>query len=104
MAARRRVVWAPRAQAALDEAVEYVARDSVSGALRVLEQALAAADSLATLSERGRVVPELGEPNTREIFVFRYRLLYEVQPSAVRIVAFLHGARDFERWRRETER
>ena len=104
MAARRRVIWAPRAQAALDEAVEFVAQDSVSGAFRVLEQALAAADSLATLSERGRIVPEFSQPNTREIFVFRYRLLYEVEPDAVHIVAFLHGPRDFERWRRETER
>ncbi len=104
MAARRRVVWAPRAQAALDEAVEFAAQDSVSGALRVLEQALSAAESLATLSDRGRVVPELSQPSIREIFVFRYRLLYEVEPDVVRIVAFLHGARDFERWRRETER
>jgi plasmid stabilization system protein ParE len=59
---------------------------------------------LATLSERGRVVPELSQPDTREIFVFRFRLLYDVEPEAVRIVAFLHGTRDFERWRRETER
>jgi plasmid stabilization system protein ParE len=66
----------------------------------VLEQALAAADSLTTLSERGRVVPEVGRPALREVFVFRYRLLYEVQRDLVRIVAFLHGARDFESWRR----
>jgi toxin ParE1/3/4 len=104
VAARRRVVWAPRAQAALDEAVECASQDSVPGALRVLEQALAAAESLATLAERGRVVPELNEPNTREIFVFRYRLSYEVAPEVVRIVAFLQGARAFVRWRRESER
>ncbi len=95
MAARRRVIWAPRAQTALDESVEFVAQDSLPGALRVLEQALAAADSLATLSERGRVVPEYDDPQLREIFVFRYRLLYELHPDLVRIVAFLHGAQDF---------
>lgn len=75
----------------------------MAGALRVLEQALVAAESLATLSERGRVVPELLDPATREVFVFCSRLLYEVSASEVRIVAFLHGARDFERWRREEE-
>ncbi len=100
MAARRRVVWAPRAQAALDEAVAFVAQDSPSGALRILEQALAAGASLATLSERGRVVPERNNPGLREVFVFRYRLLYEVHPDLVRVVAFLHGARDFESWQR----
>jgi plasmid stabilization system protein ParE len=32
--------------------------------------------------------------------VFRHRLLYEVHPDLVRVVAFLHGARDFESWQR----
>ena len=100
MASRRRVVWAPRARTALDEVIEFVSEQSPEGALRVLDQALAAADSLATLSERGRPVPELNDPALREIFVFRYRLLYEVHPDRVRIVAFLHGARDFDSWRR----
>lgn len=100
MAARRRVIWAPRAQVALDEAVASVAEESAAGALRVLDQALAAADSLEILSERGRVVPERNDPTLREIFVFRYRLLYEVHPDLVRIVGFLHGARDFASWQR----
>jgi plasmid stabilization system protein ParE len=85
---------------ALDDVIEFVAEDSTQGALRILEQALAAAESLATLSERGRIVPELGHVGLRELFVFRYRMLYEVQPERVRIVAFPHGARDFESWRR----
>jgi plasmid stabilization system protein ParE len=100
VATRRRVVWAPRAQAALDEAIAFVAQGSTTGALRILEQALAAANSLATLSERGRVVPERNEPRLREVLVFRYRLLYEVHADMVRVVAFLPGARDFESWRR----
>ena len=100
MAPRRRVVWAPRAQTALDEAVEFIAEHSTEGALHVLDQALSAATSLSTLSERGRLVPEVNDSSLREIFVFRYRLIYEVHSDRVRIVAFLHGARDFDSWRR----
>ena len=100
MAARRRVIWSPRARAALDEAVAFVAQDTRHGALQVLEQTLAAAHSLATLSARGHLVREINRSELREIFVFRYRLVYEVEPDVVRIVAFLHGARDFESWRR----
>jgi toxin ParE1/3/4 len=80
--------------------VVFVAQESPAGALTILDQALAAADSLATLSERGRIVPERNDPGLREIFVFRYRLLYEVHSDLVRIVAFLHGARDFASWQR----
>ena len=91
----KRVVWTLAARDALDEALTYIAQDSQSGAVAVLEQALAAADALATLSERGRIVPELRDPSIREIFVYNYRLLYEVTDTEVRIVAFVHGARDF---------
>jgi hypothetical protein len=57
----------------------------------VLEEALRAGASLATLSERGRIVPELSDPRVRELFVFKYRLMYRVEERRVVIVAFLHG-------------
>ena len=97
---RRRVIWTDQARVALDDVLTYVAEESLDGARAVLEQALAAAEALATLSERGRVVPELDDPSVREVFVYSYRLLYEVTESEVRILAFLHGARDFGKWRR----
>jgi len=67
----------------------------------MLVQALEAAASLADLSERGRVVPEQDDAAIREVFVGKYRLLYEVTPSQVLILTFLHGARDFAKWREE---
>jgi len=90
-----RVVWSQAALSALEEALEYIAADSPSAARHVAEQAMAAADSLAMLSERGRVGPEVGDPSVREVFVFRYRLMYELAANEVRILAFVHGARDF---------
>jgi plasmid stabilization system protein ParE len=101
VANRRGVVWTPEARRSLDEVLDFVARDSRDGATNVLEQALAAARSLETLADRGRIVPELADGSIREIFVYRYRLMYRVQDDAVVILAFIHGARDFERWRFE---
>jgi plasmid stabilization system protein ParE len=86
----------------LDEAVGFIAGDSLDAALKLLVQALDAAGSLATLSQRGRMVPEIEDRNTREIFVQRYRLIYEVHPTRVNLLAFLHGARDCQKWRSET--
>ena len=83
----------------LDEAVGYIAPDSLAAAQRLLIGTLEAAASLETFSGRGRRVPEVEDPNTREIFVQRYRLIYEVHPTEVYVLAFLHGARDFEQWR-----
>ena len=102
MAARiRDVVWAESAQRALDDILTDIALESPSGAAKVLIRALDVADRLSTLSERGRVVPELGESTLREVFVYEYRLLYRVGEDRVVIRAFLHGARDFSKWRRE---
>ena len=83
----------------LDAAVAYVAQDSRPPAQRLLIQALDTAASLATLSERGRLVPEFNQPAVRELFVQRYRLIYEVTPAEVQILAFVHGARDLTRLR-----
>lgn len=85
----------------LDDAVAYLAQDSRPAAERLLIAALQAAVSLEAFSERGRVVPELDQPTIRELFVQRYRLLYEVGPVEVQILAFVHGARDLTRWQAE---
>lgn len=103
MATRRReIIWTQRARDALDEAVAYVARDSTDSALDLLERALVGAQSLQTLTERGRIVPELDDPAVRELFVYRYRLIYQVSESTATVLGFLHGARDFNRWWRES--
>ena len=78
----------------LDDAVSYVAQDSHPAAQRLLIQALEAASSLDVFGERGRIVPELNQPNVRQLLVQRYRLLYEVTQTEVHILAFVHGARD----------
>lgn len=97
MAERQRaVIWTPGARTDLDEIVAYIARDSLPSALAFLEEAFTAAESLLTLSERGRVVPELNDPRVRELFVKRYRLLYEVHEQEIHVLAVLHGAREFK--------
>lgn len=101
---RRRVVWALEAQVALNAALEFIAEDSPVGARRVLDAAIDLAASLETLADRGRSVPEYDDPEVREVFVYSYRLMYRVEANTVTILAFLHGARDFERWNRGRRR
>jgi len=87
----------------LDAAISYIAKDSLPAAQRMLERAVETAASLAILSERGRVVPELETPTIREVFVQRYRLIYDVHEARVEVLAFLHGARDFAKWQASNE-
>ena len=92
----RAVIWTPGARTDLDEIVAYITRDSLQSALAFLEEAFTAAESLAKLSERGRVVPELNDPAVRELFIERYRLLYEIHEREIQVLAVLHSAREFK--------
>jgi len=83
---RRRVVWTEQAQSALDEILGFIATDSPQGARSLLGEALGAANGLATFSARGRIVPEIEDVSTREVFVPRYRLIYEVAGEEVLIL------------------
>jgi toxin ParE1/3/4 len=100
VATRRSVVWTQLARDGLDEVIAYIAEDSPEAAEKVLEVVLGVAESLSVFSDRGHVVPELADRSIREVFVYRYRMIYEVLPSEVRILALIHGARDFDRWLR----
>lgn len=44
----------------------------------------------------GRTVPEIGDENTRERFIYSYRLIYRIEPNRILIVAVIHGKRLLE--------
>lgn len=91
----REVVWAPRARSDARLAVDYIRKDSPEAARRFASALVTAGRSLAELSERGRVVPELGDPAVRELLLSRYRVVYEVFANRVAIVRVIHASRDF---------
>jgi plasmid stabilization system protein ParE len=64
--------------------------------------ALESAASLRDFAYRGRLVPEIADESIREVFVYRYRLMYRVRDRSVEIVAFIHSARDFQNWRHDS--
>ena len=89
----REVVWSLLATADLESIVEHIFRDSEFYAAAVARELVAAARSLATFSERGRMVPEYDDRNVREIIVRRYRLVYRVESNRVEVLRIIHGAR-----------
>lgn len=98
----RKVAWAEAAWSDLDDVSEHIGKDSPHYAAAFVGEVCDAARSLAYLAERGRIVPEFGDPSVRELFVRRYRLIYQVTEQAVYIIGFVHGARDLlALWQRQ---
>jgi toxin ParE1/3/4 len=89
-----RLIWSDRALDELDLIVVYVAQTSPQNAKAIARRAFARADLLLDQPRQGRRLPEnRTDRDLREVFVHRWRLIYEVMPDAVVIVAVIHGAR-----------
>lgn len=98
----RKVIWSYEATADLGSLAEYIERDSVFYAAAFVKEILNASRSLNKFSERGRIVPELTNPNIRELFVREYRLIYSIEEPRVIILGLIHGKRDPKRlWKKE---
>jgi toxin ParE1/3/4 len=82
-----RIVWSPLAIERAHEAAKYIARDKPEAARSWLEGVFEAVDRLEAFPESGRMVPEIGLPEYREI-VYRksYRIVYYLDKSTVRIL------------------
>jgi plasmid stabilization system protein ParE len=90
----RTVRWTETATQDIEEAAAFIGRDSRYYAAALVRETRAAAQSLRTFAERGRVVPEIDAPDIHEIFVGSYRLIYQITADHIFILAFVHGARD----------
>ena len=88
-----KIVWAPVAHRDLEAIADYIAADSPAGAAAFVDRLVDAAERLASFPQSGRMIPEIGDPQSREIVVGAYRLMYHVEQESVIIVAIVHGAR-----------
>ena len=90
------VKWSPEATEDLESIAEYIARDSEFYARSVVSKILAISRKISEQPMIGRIVPEIGEQEIRERFVYSYRLVYRIQNSTITIVAIIHGKRLLE--------
>jgi toxin ParE1/3/4 len=87
----RRIEWTEDAVANLDAIADYISAFNPAAAQRLAERLIAAADSLAEFSERGR---DAGEGRREMTIVWPYVLRYRVEAERVVILRIRHGARD----------
>jgi len=91
-----KVVWSPEAIEDLLSIAEYIERGSEFYARAVVIKILDISRSIKNIPSRGRVVPEVGDDNIRELFVYSYCVIYQIQESEILIVAVIHGKQLFE--------
>lgn len=90
------IVWSQPAREDLRLIHQYIAHDSKHYATRVVQDIAEKVETLLTLPRIGRVVPEIGEPDVREIGMYSYRIMYELIGEALYIHGVIHKRRDFK--------
>jgi plasmid stabilization system protein ParE len=83
------------ARADLHDIVRYISLDAPDRALQFGQFLVSRVKILAQFPELGRIVPEFGDNNIREIVVRSYRVIYRVDHvrGSVEVTRFWHGAR-----------
>ena len=87
-----KLVWSPRAVNDLGRIADLIALDKRESALRWAQNVERKVLRLKRFPESGRIVPELGRPEIREVVVGSYRIIYK-RDKQISILTVFHGAR-----------
>jgi len=89
------VIWADPSKSDLRAIHDIIASDSRYYAKKVVQDIMDRANILEEYPRSGRKVPEIDDENIREIFMYSYRIIYEIKSEKVYIIGIIHGRRDF---------
>ena len=97
----RQIEWSAEAIEDLAGIKDYLLEQTPGNAEAIIRQIEMAGERLIDFPYANRVVPEWADPERRETFVHRWRLMYrvlpdQVLPDQVRIVGVIHGSRMLE--------
>ena len=89
------VRWAPQAADDLQAIHDYIARDSQRYATAEAQRILVTVDQLHEFPLLGRVVPEHGLDDVRELILPPYRIVYRLRSEAAIILTVFRADRLF---------
>ena len=87
------VFWTNAALDPLLALRDFLSTTSTAYAERTVDRLLRRGDQIADVPRSGRMVPEYGQADVREVVERPYRILYRIGPERIEVLAVLHGAR-----------
>jgi toxin ParE1/3/4 len=88
------VRWSLTASQDLQELEDFIGRDSILHAINFIDRVVESAERLQEAPQLGRVVPEFGRDDLRELLFRGHRVVYLVRDEVVTVLRVVHGARD----------
>jgi plasmid stabilization system protein ParE len=91
-----KVTWSREAGENLVEIEEFIARDSVERAVQFVDALIDQTEAILADNPRsGRVVPETGNPDIRELIYRGYRIVYRLNGDRIEVLTVFEGHRLF---------
>ncbi|MDO8139921.1 MAG: type II toxin-antitoxin system RelE/ParE family toxin [Candidatus Brocadiales bacterium] len=90
------VIWPPSALMDVESIATFIARDSLDQAALFVNRLIEYTDRLQKFPFSGRIIPEIGDDNCREIIYGNYRIMYKIEIDQIWITGIIHGARDWK--------
>jgi len=87
-----KVTWTTQSLDDIEAISQYISRDSNFYASLFAKNIFKKVEILETFPISGRIVPESGSKNIREIFHGSYRIIYRIKYDLVEILTIHHGS------------
>ncbi len=88
-----KLIWTREALNNIVEIEEYISQDDPIIAIEFTDFLIDKCEYLLDNPEMGRIVPELLEPNIRELIVKNYRIVYRYIDNEIQILSVFEGHR-----------
>lgn len=88
-----KIKWTHEALERLFEIEDFISQDSPEQAEKFVDQIIEHAESLSDKPLRGRTVPEISNPDIRELIFRKYRIVYRINGNNLEILTVFEGHR-----------
>ena len=86
-----KIIWSPLSVERASEITDYIAQDKPSAAEKWINNVFSKVEQLKSSPEIGRIVPEINNPQFREIIYGNYRIIYRIEKKQISILTIRHG-------------
>ena len=88
-----KIRWSYEALERLIEIEDYISKDSSVRAIQFVDQLIEHAELLSGKPLMGRMIPELANPDIRELVFKKYRIIYRLKEKRIEILTVFEGHR-----------
>jgi toxin ParE1/3/4 len=88
-----KIKWTHEAVEQVIEIEDYISKDSPARAIQFVDQLIEHAESITDKPHMGRTVPELANPDIRELIFKKYRIVYRLEKNYIEVLTVFEGHR-----------